>query len=281
MPKTLYITDLDGTLLDSESRISSRSRELLNRVIAQGALFSIATARTPATVAGITKGVNLNLPLVVMTGVALWNRNENSYSNVHFIEGETVDRLMEIYRRHNVPTFLYTLKSNMIHIYHQGTMTPEAKLFMDQRRHSPYKRFIVDENEYSEIPKTPDNTLLLYSMYPSLPAKEVFDETSLLPQINALYYHDIWGPEIALLEAFPAAASKATGIRDVARLCGAERIVVFGDNLNDLPMLGMADVAVAVDNAVPEVKEAADIIIGPNVKDSVAEFIIKDFAENH
>lgn len=53
--------------------------------------------------------------------------------------------------------------------------------------------------------------------------------------------------------------------------------MVFGDNLNDLPMLAAADVAVAVDNAFPEVKEHADVVIGPNYDDSVANYIFQDF----
>jgi len=49
--------------------------------------------------------------------------------------------------------------------------------------------------------------------------------------------------------------------------------VVFGDNLNDLPMMAVADVAVAVENALPEVKAKADVVIGPNTDDAVARWI--------
>ena len=62
-------------------------------------------------------------------------------------------------------------------------------------------------------------------------------------------------------------------MRAMARELGADRIVAFGDNVNDLPMMREADLAVAVENALPEVKEAADIVIGPNTDDSVALFI--------
>ena len=42
-------------------------------------------------------------------------------------------------------------------------------------------------------------------------------------------------------------------------------------------MMKAADLAVAVENALPQVKEAADIIIGPNTEPSVARFIRQDF----
>jgi hypothetical protein len=58
-------------------------------------------------------------------------------------------------------------------------------------------------------------------------------------------------------------------------------VVVFGDNLNDLPMMEVADYAVAVDNAFDEVKAAADMVIGPNYDDSVARFICEDFEKSN
>ena len=80
-----------------------------------------------------------------------------------------------------------------------------------------------------------------------------------------------------MIEAFPPGATKALAIRRLARTLGAERIVVFGDNRNDLPMFEIADLAVAVSNAIPEVLERADIIIGDHNSSAVAEFILSDF----
>ncbi len=90
-------------------------------------------------------------------------------------------------------------------------------------------------------------------------------------------YIDIFGDDVGILEVFAPGVSKADAVSRVARRSGADRVVVFGDNLNDLPMMAVADVAVAVDNALPQVKEAADIIIGPNTANSVARFIKQDY----
>ena len=97
MPKTLYVSDLDGTLLTSRTEISDESRRLLNEAIACGAQFTIATARTPATVAGLLRGVEMRLPAVVMTGAALWDTRTLKYSDICTIPPETVARLRRIY----------------------------------------------------------------------------------------------------------------------------------------------------------------------------------------
>jgi len=90
---------------------------------------------------------------------------------------------------------------------------------------------------------------------------------------NHIFYQDIYGSDTANLEVFSPDVSKANAIRRLKERCGADRVVVFGDNINDLSMLAIADEAVAVGNALPEVKEAAGRVISPNTDDSVAKFI--------
>lgn len=278
MGKTLYVSDLDGTLLDDSSRISQSSVELLNRAIADGADFSIATARTPATVGPLLEKVEMRLPAIVMTGVSFWNPVSKRYSHTRFMDPEIPERLLEIYRRHKVPTFLYTLEDEIIRIYHEGPMSPIEKEFLEQRSHTPYKKVCISPDGESRLPAQLDNVLLFYAMQPTGEARPVFEETRLIKEINPMFYHDMYGPEIALLEAFPKEATKAKAVKLLAKETGADRIVAFGDNLNDLPMLDVADVAVAVGNAVDEIKAKADIIIEDNTSDAVARFIASDHA---
>ena len=92
----------------------------------------------------------------------------------------------------------------------------------------------------------------------------------------AAWYRDIVTPSTGLVDIYAPGVSKARAVQELAARTGARRIVVFGDNLNDLPMMRVADVAVAVGNALPAVKEEASIVTGPNTADSVARFIIDD-----
>ena len=60
---TLYISDLDGTLLTNDAKVSSLSKKLLNEALDDKINFTIATARTPATVINILDGINFSLPI--------------------------------------------------------------------------------------------------------------------------------------------------------------------------------------------------------------------------
>lgn len=275
--RTLYISDLDGTLMQPDATISERSVRLLNSAIDSGKLFSVATARTPATVAPILERVHMRIPAIVITGAALWDTATHKYSDIRRIGTEQVSQLLRIYHRTETSSFMFTLDNDIIDIYHlNGELTDLQRKFYVERCHSPYKRFHLDPYGATTLPDDLSKTILFYTFIPDAKAYSTFELIKDLPGIKAQYYHDIYGPEIGILEAFGADATKANAVRSLKAKTGADRVVCFGDNINDLPMMRVADVAVAVENALPEVKEAADIIIGPNTEDSVARFIYSD-----
>ena len=277
MTRTLYVSDLDGTLLSADSRLTAATENMLNGIISEGALFTVATARTPATVYTLLQNVRLRLPAIVMTGTAMWRQDTGRMTDTVTIPPATVGMLLEVYRRHGLPTFVYPFREGRILIYHIGKMSAMERDFMNERAGSPYKEFLIPVSGDSELPSPLEDVALLYSMQPTQEVRETYEDIRAHIDVNPLYYHDSFGPETGILEVFPPQASKANALRRLAEQVKADRLVVFGDNINDLPMMRLADVAVAVENAVEEVKAEADIVIGPNTSDSVARFIIDDF----
>lgn len=275
MPRTLFVSDLDCTLLGPDRKVSAESARLLNEAVEKGALFSIATARTPATVDTLMQDVDCRVPLVVMTGAAVWNPKTNTYSHVRYHRADTARRLIDTYRRLGLSTFMYTLEDdNLIHIYHIGKIGKLEQAFIDERSDSRFKKLHIPADGDSILPDRLDKVILFYAMRPTEEVERVYEEIRDSDDLRAVFYHDMYGEEIALMEVFGPDASKANAIKALASETGAERIVAYGDNINDLPMLGIADDAVAVANAVPEVLRAASRVIGPNTDDSVPKDIL-------
>lgn len=282
-------------MLDSNVCVSERSVNMLNRAIDSGAMVSVATARTPATLASLLRNVRFRLPLIVMTGAALWHRDTNTYSDVCTFPADKAAEILKVYKDYRLPTFVYTLKGNMMHIYHSGLLSDRERNFVAERLDSPYKTFHLQDAALASInfgkseistdreiapPDVIDDAILFFGMQPTGPDHPAFDALRRVSDINPMFYPDANTPEITMIEAFPARASKRFGIRRLKELTGADRVVVFGDNLNDIPMMEEADLAVAVSNALPEVKEKAGLIIGSHDEDAVASFILEDTLTN-
>lgn len=277
---TLYVSDLDGTLLDADSQISSESRRLLNESVERGALFTIATARTPATVATLLKGIRMPLDAIVMTGAARWNCHTGRYSHIKYFPPHLASEIMRLMLSFRYPSFVYTLADDMIRIYRIGPMTPMEKEFIEWRVYNPYKRVEFDVTESDDVWRRPlpdtDKVVLFYSLQPMADVEAFYPIlTHTVPQVNALHYIDrepgLQG--LATLEIFAPEATKAIAVREMAEELGVGRTVVFGDNVNDLSMMRVATLSVAPANAIEEVKNLADEIIPPNTNDSVARYI--------
>ena len=275
--KTLYVSDLDGTLLGTDSRVSEKSASIVSELSRRGALITVATARTPATVVPLLKGIYTTPPAIVMTGCAMWDRSRECFFDTHFLPEIDVVRALDICSRYGVHPFVYTMapEGNRLEVYHApAKMNKAEESFYLERSRLALKRFHLGTPPPD---RARTDSMLFYAMGTSdnivSAYREIMDDTD----CSVCCYPDIFNPSVHNLEIFPPGVSKAAAIRRLAAATEAERIVVFGDSLNDLPMLGIADLGVAVENALPEVKEAADIVIGPNYTDSVARFIEEDF----
>ena len=71
--KTLYLSDLDGTLLQNDASLSPFAVRELNRMIEKGLCFSISSARSTGTVIGILDGLRLTVPIALFNGVIYYD----------------------------------------------------------------------------------------------------------------------------------------------------------------------------------------------------------------
>lgn len=273
---TLYVSDLDGTLLGEDSQLSAVTVATLNRIIGElGGLFTVATARTPATVVPLMQQVHARLPFIVIGGSAMWNPVTMSYEHTRGIDDMTVNAVADVFDRRGAHPFIYRRHGkNLLHTHHYGPLSPQEERFIAERQHLPLKQFFLDDRDFRH---SDDEALLIFSMNKYAVLKSIADDLrTSVPTCSVMVYHDIFDESEGYLEIFSAGTSKAAAIRDLARQLGAGRVVVFGDNRNDIAMMQTADFSVAVDNAFTEVKAVASEVIGPNTADSVARWIEKE-----
>lgn len=277
---TLYATDLDGTLLDASAHISSLTAKMFNALTEQGVKIAFVTARTPATVEPIAKDLRHLMPSVVMTGAAIWDFNLRQYLMVHYHLPEHARAINKIFISHGIGAFVYTLVpgTNTLEVYHASEeLTPIEHAFVKDRTLNDLKTFYLS----TPMPESAaDHTVLFFAMGEASEMQVVAEEVRAATGCAADWYPDTYHPGLALLEIFTHGVSKAAGLDELRHLSGADRVVAFGDNLNDIPMLEVADVAVAVDNAHSEVKAMADTIIGANIDNAVIKFIACDSSES-
>lgn len=271
---TLYISDLDGTLLQPECCLSDYTvcglREL---ILKRGIHFTVATARTAATVVGLMADVPLKMPVILMSGVLVYSIEARKYQSVMPLNRKAFFNVLDVIRRYNIPCFVYTLVDDIMNTYFEALSTPFMRRFYETRV-AAGKKF----TKTVSFTNISDDSLIFISASGRRDMLEpTVRELDNISEIRYELYHDVYDTDGTwLLEIANKNASKYTAVNYLQKTYGFDEIVCFGDNLNDLPMFDASDRCYAVANARDEVKSAADGIIGDNTSDGVIKWLLEN-----
>ncbi|MGN0620619.1 MAG: HAD family hydrolase [Porcipelethomonas sp.] len=271
MIKKLFVSDLDGTLLDNNARISSFTEKIVNMLAEDGMFFTFATARSVYSAKPITSNLKINVPCILMNGVSVYDISENRYIKNEFIP-ESVSRcIINSFEKHNVKCFMYKIRGDVLTAYFTEITPGVMQQFAEERKNrygKPFVKCTVFE---------PDPEIVYFTAsdeYERLfPVKE---EVSHIDGADFAFYRDTYTGKW-YLEVFSEKASKANGVRFLRENYGFEYVTAFGDNQNDLPMFSESDCKIAVGNADIRVKEMADFIADTNVCDGVAKWLFANY----
>lgn len=265
--KKLFITDLDGTLLHPNAQLSRRTITILNELIDQGVNFTIATARSIASVKPILKELSINLPIILMNGVCIYDLSKDEYLKVETFNDASTELLMSVIDSQKLKGFAYTMKDGEMNTYYEDLSNKALRDFHDERV-KLYKKPFTQVDDFASLAGEP----LIY--FTLMDFKENLDRIYPLLEkskdLNCVMYKDNYSPDMWYLEFFSNKASKYHATEYLRSYLGVDSIVCFGDNRNDFPLFEASDYKIAVANAVPELKDRADLIIDRNNADAVA-----------
>ncbi len=268
--KTLYVSDLDGTLIRSDQKTSEFTNRTINRLVEEGMLFSYATARSYNTAHKVTAGMTAAFPLILYNGAFIKDNASGELLLKNFFVRDEAVCLADELTRHGVQPIIYSFVNGEEKFsYCDAWINSATKDFVLTRAGDSRDRPVqtMDELKEGEIfyftcIDTPEKLQPFYDKY---------SET-----YHLVYQKDIYSGE-QWLEIMPKAASKSRAIVQLKEMMGCDHLVVFGDAINDLDMFQVADEAYAVENAVPELKAAATGIIASNDADGVAEWLSRNY----
>ncbi|MCQ2465364.1 MAG: HAD family hydrolase [Oscillospiraceae bacterium] len=267
MNKTLYISDLDGTLLNERAEVSENSVRIINDFISSGGFFSFATARTVVTAVPMTEKININVPVVLMNGVCIYDTVKKEYIKTEKIPDSAFEKMTDILKRFDLSGFLFTINDGILETWYENLDSEYAKKFYEERTRKFGKKFIKTES----FSLCAGKNAVYFSVTDT---KEKLDPVySLLRNTEGLhidYYRDVYSSDSWYMELSSSEASKYNAVMYLRSRYGFDKVTGFGDNLNDLPLFRACDETWAVSNAREEVKQAASGIIKSNAEDGVA-----------
>ncbi|MEV5647875.1 HAD family hydrolase [Nocardia sp. NPDC052254] len=266
LPKPKMVaTDVDGTLLDGAERVTQRTRAAVTALIADGVPFVLATGRPPRWIDPVIDGLGYAPLCVCGNGAVIYDSAADRILHSSTLDVPSLEWIADLAER----------------------VLPGCGLATERvgsSAHDAATPQFVSSPEYEHAWLNPDDTQVSRREVISTPAIKMLIRLRGVPSGEmqaALAPHltgraDItFSTDDGLIELSAPGITKASGLAIVAQRLGVEHatILAFGDMPNDIPMLRMAGHGVAMGNAHPQARAAADEVTTSNADDGVARIL--------
>lgn len=275
MKRVLFVTDLDGTLLKGDETISEKSVDIIFSLIQQGILFTYATARAYSSAQRATEKLRLNVPVATYNGAIIINPTDKSILETCFIDKSTIDNIIDLLSSVPIRPIVYSL----------GDKNKEIVSWMSlcDTDSSGILSFITSRNleitlqrAYSVEQLLSGDIYYLASIGNEENARRMECLFNDIDGLSFTIQEDSYQDGLYWFEAFNKDATKEKSIQKLKKHVNADKVVCFGDNLNDISMFQAADYSIAVANAYPKLKEIANDITLTNDLDGVATWLLRN-----
>lgn len=253
-PPRLVATDLDGTLVRSDSTISPRTKAAVLAAQEAGAVFVMVTARPPRWLHDLAELVGAHGVAIVANGAILYDVARRQAIRTRLIEPAVGLEVAEAIRA-EIPEVEFAIERSdrygqEPHYVNRWPRPADAVV-----------------GEIAELLSEPAAKLLV--RHPDWPSDDLLVRVQAVVGQRVAASHS--GGE-RLVEISATGVSKATMLADFAAEQGiaAEETIAFGDSLNDLPMLAWAGTSYGVANAHEQVLAMVDVVCPSNDEDGVA-----------
>ena len=269
MNKTLYVTDLDGTLLNRQDRISPESIAIINELVKKGMLFTYATARSLVSASVVTQGLSTDFPVIIYNGAFIIHPSTGKILSEKSFTIEERQRVIEVLDEYDISPLVYSYVDEV-----------ERVSWIVSRENDGMKRYINNRTKTDPRFRPISSKEELYQgemfYYTCIGEREelqpAYDVLSKDARFRCTIQQELYRPEY-WFEIMPSKATKAEAIGQLKKLWNCDRVVSFGDAINDIPMFEISDECYAVENAVDALKEIATGIIESNENDGVAKWL--------
>ncbi len=280
MVESLYISDLDGTLLDGGGDLSVRSRLALQAMVDEGLAFTVASARSVVSIRERLGGLHLRLPVITLNGAYISELDTGRHEVINDIDNGVVPEIHAMLHEAGHVPFVSTWSGSEERVYFSHSTNDGMAWYIDDCRRRNDARWRQANDLRGAFV---ERVMCLTTIAGPGLLEEL--EASILERYGAHVqthcFENLYTPGWHWLTIHDDRATKDQAIADLVDLYDLtdRELVVFGDQSNDIGMFRIADRAIAVANAVEIIRANATHRIGSNEEDSVVEFIQAEHLE--
>ncbi|SHF28966.1 hypothetical protein SAMN02745195_02290 [Thermoanaerobacter uzonensis DSM 18761] len=260
----LVVIDIDGTLLDSNSNLHPKTIATIKKVQKKGILVTLATGRTFRSTCTIAKLLGIKIPVICYNGAYISSIGQPPLYTFPISRGK-IKPIIKILEENN-----YYIKFYAEDCLYVQEAIEETYLFSKIHK-VPFVE--VGKGKLSNLDKDPLKIVVYDTPERIKSALEMFKP--LKDEFTFIIENDNF-------EVNSKNITKAVAVELLCNYLGISmnQVMAFGDGVNDVEMVESVGVGIAVENAIPLLKEKADFITSSNDKLGVACMLEKIFLDD-
>ena len=265
--KILYVSDLDGTLLNKDTKLTDYTINELNKLIDEGLMFTYATARSYNSSKVVSEGLNIKYPVILCNGVKIYDPISKKVLHSCFFKKEEIALVKKISMKYDNYPICYQTKDDIDKFYYiEYNISCGKQYYLDKRVSD--KRLTISPNIDDLFSKDSIYYFNFIDTYENL--KPIYDELKV--HFRCVFQQEIYREEY-WLEVLPNNSDKGHSLKKLKEILNVDKIIYFGDSVNDIEAFKVSDKKYAVSNSKNELKPYADEIIDSNNNDGVIKKI--------
>ena len=252
----LLLFDLDGTLLKSDKTISEHTLSALNACRRKGLMIGVSTSRSEQN--SMTFLSELLPDILISSGGALVKQNGNYIYKAEFSTEETNYMIRTV--REICGADCEITVDTMENHYWNYKIDPKNQ---DQ---SWGDSIYTDFKDFNQ-----ESLKMCVEIFDSDKAEKL---KNILTDCDCVRFSDGYWYKFT-----KKGVTKEKAITEICHVCkfAPENIIAFGDDFVDIGMLKLCGIGIAMGNAIEDVKQVADVVIGTNDNDGVANYLMETF----
>lgn len=255
MKYRLFVTDLDGTLLNSDKKITADNKAALKKLVDSGVEVVLASGRHPALIRGYADELGLNTPIVACNGAMVKDLKTEELMYINKMSSKSILKVLEVAGKFQVDYWIY--ERDGIY-YNRETETVRGYLSKNGTRMSAAKVSFKQIDNLEELLENNGGiakVLLVFAGREEV-KMELFNELSKIHDVEPCFSDKVY------LDVMNKGVNKKNGIEFYASNKGIskEEIITIGDNDNDIQMLEYAGLGIAMGNATEGAKKISKYI---------------------
>ena len=274
----LFCMEIDGIFLKDTDEIKGYIQYKMNHFNDIGINLTLFTTRTPATFMPLIKDLQIEHPIVCLSGAALYDIKNKKYIGVKNIDQQTSDKIIELLVKHNISPFINFIDEDVLFIYNECLDNEGERVYAESKKNAPYCCFIHGKAPKREV----THFIVIEKKESAHNIIRLLKESDIADKISILVY-DVFelqqDPELCYVKIYSSEIDCLDNLKEYANENSMKLVGLTASN-HAPHLMKNSDISISLESVNDQIKELCDEVIPSSSPNDLFNRVNKIYYKN-